>query len=431
MAKRINKKDNKKTHKIEVNNFTISNIDRSYKGIPEWRSAIKAAESADNPRRTLLYDLYEEVVLDLHLTALIEKRQMFVTNIPLKFFDKSGKEVEIINDLINTENFEEMMKDLIDCRFYGHSLIWFDSIEGKTLDYKLIPRKHVNPRKGIVMKHQYDDSGEQYREAPYNMYCLEAGKPDDLGLLSKAALAVIYKKGNVSDWSVFAQVFGAPFREYIYDDPTARPQLEAIAKEQSAASYVVRPRNSEFKLHETTHKSGSSDLYSNLAKFCDEQNSKAILLNTMTTDAQGGNYKGEVHASSEKEVAKADRRFMLRLLNEKFIPILEKFGYAVAGGRFGYEEQDGMTPKERFEFDEKFSEKAPLDDDYWYETYNRPRPKKKQKELEKEGGDPKPKENHKPKPAKKEEKKEEVKLSQEEQSFWLKLKSFFSDFPRS
>ncbi len=356
---------------------------------------------------------------------------MFVTNLPLKFFDQSGKEVEQINDLINTEAFEEMMKDLIDSRFYGHSLVWFDKIEGTTLEHKLIPRKHVNPKKGIVMKHQSDEHGESYRETPYNMYCMEAGRPDDLGLLSKAAVAVIYKKGNVSDWSVFAQVFGAPFREYVYDDPTARAQLEAIAKQQAVASYVVRPRNSEFKLHETTHKSGSSDLYSNLAKFCDEQNSKAILLNTMTTDAQGGNYKGEVHASSEKEVAKADRRFMLRLLNEKFIPILEKFGYAVAGGRFGYEEQDGMTPKERLEFDMKLNEIAPIDQEYWYETYNRPRPKKMQKEeVEAAEEEQQPKEQKKPTPSQKS-KKKEVKLSQEEQSLWLKLKSFFSVFPRS
>ncbi|WP_053405163.1 hypothetical protein [Persicobacter sp. CCB-QB2] len=49
MAKRSNKKENKISPKVEVNNITLSNIDRSYKGIPEWRDAIKAAESVDNP----------------------------------------------------------------------------------------------------------------------------------------------------------------------------------------------------------------------------------------------------------------------------------------------------------------------------------------------------------------------------------------------
>ncbi len=436
MAKR-----RKKDTKIEVNNITLSNIDRSYKGIPQWRDAIKAAESVESPRRVRLYDLYEEAILDLHLTAVIEKRQMFVTNIPLKFFDKAGKEVDAINELIDTEAFEEMMKDLLNSRFFGHSLVWFDKIEGNQLEHRLIPRKHVDPKKGIVMKYQYDDTGIDYRQPPYNMYCMEAGRDNDLGLLSKASVAVIYKKGDVSDWSVYAQVFGAPFREYVYDDPTARPQLEKVAKEQAVASYVVRPRNSEFKLHDTANKSGSSDLYSNLAKFCNDEISKLILLNTMTTDAQGGNYKGEVHANSEKEVAKADRRFMLRLLNEKLIPILEKFGYPVSGGRFGYEEQDGMTPKERLEFDLKLNNIAPLDEEYWYETYNRPRPKNPKQAEENKAANKAPRQEkeetaQQEQPSKKKtdpkpKQKKEVKLSEKESSIWLKLKGFFSAFPRS
>jgi hypothetical protein len=36
---------------IEIFNITLSQIDRGYKGIDEWRTAIKSAESIHNPRR--------------------------------------------------------------------------------------------------------------------------------------------------------------------------------------------------------------------------------------------------------------------------------------------------------------------------------------------------------------------------------------------
>lgn len=409
-----------KHQKVEITNITVSQIDRSYKGINEWRNAIKAAESIHNPRRKLLYDLYEEIVLDMHLTALMEKRKMRVTNTTIKFFNKDGKENEAINNLIETESFEDMVKDVLDSRFYGYSLLWFDSITDK-IDYALIDRRHVRPEIGHVISGVYDTTGIDYKEKPYNNYTLSAGKPKDFGLLSKAAVGVIYKKGDVADWSVFAQVFGTPFREYIYEDPTTRKLLEETAKNTEAASYVVRPVNGEFKIHDTGNKTGSSDLYKELAKFCDEQMSKLILLNTMTTDAQGGNYKGEVHAQSEDEVTKADKRFILRILNEKFKTILANFGFATEGGWFGYEDQEQMTPAEQLEFDIKFNEIAPLDADYWYETYNRPKPKK---QPEKRGADTQPPQEPDETKKQKEENKKEKKELKQKVSWFKNLFSF-------
>jgi len=420
----VTKKTPAKTPKIEVINIQLSTIDRTYKGIPEWRNAIIAAESIYHPRRIRLYDLYEEVKLDMHLSALLDKRRSKVTNTTIKFFNADGKENDVINNLIETERFEDMIKDIIDSKFEGHSLLWFNSIADK-IDYKLIPRKHVRPETHQVISQVYDETGIDYLEKPYANYVLEAGKPNDLGLLAKAAVGVIYKKGDVADWSVFAQIFGTPFREYIYDDPSTKKQLEEVAKLTESASFVVRPTNAEFKIHDTGNKTGSSDLYSVLAKFCDDQMSKLILLNTMTTDAQGGNYKGEVHAESEEAVTKADKRFVLRILNEKFKHILQNFGYAVEGGWFGYEDQEEMSLKEQLEFDLKFHEKAPLDEDYWYETYNRPRPKKEslKSEVMKPEGEGKDGDDDPPKPKMK-------KQDLNDKTSWAKqLRDFFFRHP--
>lgn len=421
-------KNKVKNPNIEIFNVTVSQIDRSYKGVDEWRAALQAAESISSPRRKQLYDLYDEIMLDMHLTSVIEKRLMKVTNTTIKFFDSKGKEHEEINKLIETEAFEDMIKDILDSRFQGYSLLWFKDITPEKIDYKLINRRHVRPESTQVVKEIYDDEGIDYTDPLYSRYVLTAGKPKDLGLLIKAAVAVIYKKGDVADWSVFAQVFGTPFREYTYEgnDPATRAMLENVAKNTTSAPYAIMPSNANMKTHDSVSKSGSSQLYKHLAEFCDSQMSKLILHNTMTTDSKGGNYKGDVHAKSEQEVTKADKKFIIRILNEKFNPILENFGFKVEGGWFAYEEKEQLTLKQRLELDKELAGIIDIDDEYFYETYNIPQPKnkKKTKEENKEYPPEEKTETKEKKPVKKE--KPEKELS--DKNLFLQLKEYFFSF---
>ncbi len=358
---------------MEAPTLTLSNTDRAYKDIAKWRQAIKAAENITHPRRKQLYDIYKEAMLDAHLISVTGKRRSKIVNSKILFFNSDGSINEEIGKLMETEAAEDMLKDIIDSRFWGHSLLWFNDIS-ETINYTLIEREHVNPVSQEVLKQVHDLSGIKYNESPTNNYVLEAGKPKDLGLLVAASMWCIYKKGDVSDLALFAESFGNPFREYIYDDVTAKTALERSAKEHRAASYLVRPRNAEFKLHESTTKSGSSDLFLGFEELCDDQMSKVILHNTMTTDAKGGNYKGEVHEKSEKEVAKADKRFIIKILNEKFIPILENFGVNTQNGYFAYEDEDPLPIEKRFDIDMKFAERFEVEPEYFYKKYKIPIP---------------------------------------------------------
>jgi phage gp29-like protein len=363
-----------KPKKTEIPSITLQPIDRSYKGVDQWRAAIKAAEDLYYPSNKKKEDLFKEIKIDSHLTSIVGKRQDNITNRRLVFYNNDGSENEDITNLMDTEAAEDMIKDLLDSRFHGHTLLWFNSITKEKIDYKVIDRAHVRPSTKEVLNMPYDMHGVKYNEKPVSNYVLEAGKPGDLGLFIVCAIWVIYKKGGVADLALFAESFGSPFREYIYEDPSVKAALEKAAQDTGAASYVVRPSNAEFKLHETTNKGGSKDLFIGLADLCDHQMSKAILRNTMTTDAVGGNYKGEVHEKSEKAVIKADKRYITRLLNEKFIPLLETFGIK-AEGRFSFEGDDPVDFKSQFEIDMKFVEKFEVDPEYYYKKYNQPIPK--------------------------------------------------------
>src|SRR5437764_6568863 len=91
-----------------IQNIKISQNYRGKADILTWRNAIKAAENIFNPKRIALYDLYEESLLDGHLSAVISKRMQAITNTTLHFVQ--GNQInKQITDLISTENFIKLL----------------------------------------------------------------------------------------------------------------------------------------------------------------------------------------------------------------------------------------------------------------------------------------------------------------------------------
>ncbi len=356
-----------------IQNLVISQNRRGSQDINSWRNAIQSAESIGMPRRILLYDLYEEILLDGHITAVIEKRKLAVTNTPVVFME-CGKINSEITELTTTEDFTNLLHYIVESKLWGFSLIElnFDALK---LQPKLIPRKHVEPKKGIVLKQQNDQSGFNFREAPYTNYCLEVGEADNLGLLMKAAQYVIYKRGAFGDWAQYAELFGMPFRIAKYDgyDDKTRSELETALREAGSAAYVVIPKEADFEFIQNNAQA-SSNLYETLINLCNKELSKLILGQTMTTDAGGSLAQAKVHQEAEHDLLMADKLFVKNVLNDKLIPLLKMHGYNIGNGKFFFKEQEHIAMPTRLDMDLKLAEKIAIDDEYFYETYNIPMP---------------------------------------------------------
>ncbi|MFI5218245.1 MAG: DUF935 family protein [Bacteroidia bacterium] len=368
-AKRTKGKEANIIQKIEV-----SQNRRSSQDIDSWRNAIKSAESVFYPRRTLLYDLYSEILLDGHLTAVVEKRKLSVSNTPLLFI-QDGKANEEISGLIETENFLSLLGYVLESKIWGHSLIEL-SFEDGTLMPQLIPRKHVIPEKGIILRNQNDVAGFNFRELPYMNFVLESGEKDSLGLLMKAAQYVIYKRGGFGDWAQYCELFGMPFRVAKYDgyDEKTRTDLENALKAAGSAAYIVIPKEADLNFIQN-NTTGSSILYDMLIDSCNKELSKLVLGQTMTTEASGAYAQAKVHHEVEKEILFADKLFVKNILNDKLIPLLRIHGYNVEGGKFIFQEKENIDKKTRLDMDLKLAKRIKIDDNYFYETYNIPLPK--------------------------------------------------------
>lgn len=366
----------KKEEGILVQKIDIRQVNRGSIDIEKWRNAIQAAESVINPNRRQLYELYHDILLDGHLTSVIGKRLTAITNAKLTFVDKDGEENKILNELIDTEEFEYIVKEILNSRFWGHTLLELDFIPGK-IQSELIDRRHVKPEKGIVVKNSTDTNGETYREPPYDNYVLEAGRPKDLGILMKVAQYVIYKRGNYGDWAQYAELFGMPFRKGKYDgyDEVARQNLEQALEKSGSAAYVVLPEGTDVEF-EANSSTGDGELYDKLRKACNEEISVAVVGQTLTTTQgdKGARSLGEVHADVADQIHEADKRFVRRILNSRLLPLLEKHGYPVAGGSFTFPEVDKRDKGKKLEMDLKIAKRQPVSDDYFYEEYGVPKP---------------------------------------------------------
>ncbi len=335
-----------------------------------YMNSVKAAKGIDFSNRVRLYDMYESAMLDLHLSGVIAKRLRGVTKIPIEFRRK-GEPDETINAQLRSPWFKELRKDLVMSEFWGFTLVQFYLDENGNIRYDLIDRKHYDPIHGKILKYQGAIDGIPVEEFPDMLF---VGKARDLGIYAELLPAVLYKRGDMSDWARFCNIFGMPIREYTYDagDELARTRLIADARRQGANAVYIHPKESELNLVEAGNKTGSSELYKTFAEYWDSKMSIRVLGNTLTTDAKstGTQALGEVHKEEEDEMNADDRAFILDILNYDMRPIFASLGFSVDGGEFVYAQKDNTTPSQQIDIVQKLSSMGlPIDDDYLYETF--------------------------------------------------------------
>lgn len=335
-----------------------------------YMQSVKAARGIDFSNRARLYDMYDSASLDLHLSGVIAKRMRGVTKIPIEF-RRNGVPDDEINKQIKSPWFKQLRKDLVMSEFWGFTLVQFYRNDEGNIRYDLINRKHYDPIHRKLLKYQGSMDGVPIDDFPDMLF---VGSERDLGIYAELLPAVLYKRGDMSDWAQFCNIFGMPVREYTYDagDEEARCRVIADARRQGANAAYIHPKESELKLVEAGNKTGSSDLYRTFAEYWDSKMSIRVLGNTLTTDAKstGTQALGSVHKEEEDEMNSDDRDFILDILNYDMRPIFASLGFNVEGGEFVYAKKDKINPAQQIDIVQKLSSMGlPIDDDYLYETF--------------------------------------------------------------
>ena len=288
------------------------------------------------------FDLVDNLLSDPFLQDQIDKLVGIVTNAALQF-QIDGQPVDVINDLIETTEFEELLTEIVLSKVFGKSVV--NTSFAPKFDIFSFPRKHIYvknigrklaDREKVITTMPGGLTGYDYTQ---DEFILEFGKDGDLGIMYRVAQYVIYKRGNFGDWAQYAEIFGMPFvlGKYNSTDTNARDQLFTSLSEIGGKPVAAVPKETDVEIVWNSG-SGSTDLYKSLKDACDEQIMIGVLGETMTTISGSSRSQSETHLDTLDEKGKTLCRFVQRQLNSKFLPLLIKRGYPAAGGKFVFPE---------------------------------------------------------------------------------------------
>ena len=291
--------------------------------------------------------------------------------------NRDGEQDEAIMQQIKSPWFRSFIRDVMMAKFWGFSLFQFYKSK-EWISYDLIPRKHVDPVRQLILRRQTDISGIPWEEFADLLF---VGSSNDMGLLAKTAPWVIYKRNTTADWAQFSEVFGMPIREYTYetDDDKARQRAIDDAQDIGSLAVLIHSKDSNMKLIESGNKTGTAELYERLVDRANSEISKLILGNTLTTEASetGTQALGTVHKKVEDRQTAADRNYILDILNYEMTDILLAMGINTAGGEFFFTDPQEVDLKEKTDILTTLANTfgLPVSHDWLYEQFGIERPK--------------------------------------------------------
>ena len=348
------------------------------KDIGMWRQAWQQAIDVEKPNRSRLYDIYTDCMVDGHLLGAWGQRKGMVLSADFRLVGKDGKENEQATALLRSQWFNDFLELALDSYLWGHSLIQFNDII-KTANglafssVELVPRKHVCPEHGVLLKYASDDwrSGIPYREGDIANWCIEVGKPKDLGLLLACASQCISKKNMLGFWDMFGEIFGAPMRiaKATTTDDRERQKIENALENMGSAFWGLFPDGTDIEIKESS-RGDAYNVYDKRVDRCNSEISKVLLNQTMTIDSGSSLSQSETHLDVFKNVVKNDKTLLENVVNDKLLPLMLVHGFKVEGCRFEWNDAATYTPAELRELLRVVLEYFEVDPAWISEKYN-------------------------------------------------------------
>lgn len=313
---------------------------------------LRSAEAGDARAYLELAEQMEEK--DLHYLGVLGQRKRGVAQLEISV-EAAGDDADaqadadLIRDWLNRDTLEDELFDLFDAIGKGFSLvemIWetserqwwpgrlqwvdprwveFDRIDGRTpkligadgLAAPLEPFKYI-----------------------YTEIKAKSGLPIRGGLARPVSWAWMFKNYGVKDWVAFAETYGMPLRLGKYDGTATAEDRKILLRAvrelgSDAAGIIPKTMSVDFI---TAAGNADGAVFERQADWFDRQISKAVLGQTMTTDAQSaglGSNQSKVQDGVRADIERADAKAGAAALNIGLVrPMIDLNRGRPKGGRY-------------------------------------------------------------------------------------------------
>lgn len=373
----------------------------------------REAESGDIRRQM---EAFEQIETDPHLFGVLSARKGAAVSKPLQLSAASDDgraqaAVELCQQALDgLEDFEDNLRDLADAigkGFAVEQIVWkrqggmFLPVElewwpQREFKIRMPQRDAPDPVEGNserlrVLTSSAPSDGEPlapYQWMVHRYKALSATLPR-AALLRVVAWPYVFKHYSIRDWAIFAEAYGMPLRVGKYprgaDDKERRAIRRAVFSIGKDAAAII-PADAEIEFVAAKYAAGKVP-HEVFARYLDEQMSKAIVGQTLTTEAtdRGARALGEVHENVKLEITRADCRALARTVRRKLLRPIVGFNLGwdvpVPTCEFVVEEQHDLL-KLAQAHDYVFRKwRVPVDREFVYRTYKVQRPAENSEDL--------------------------------------------------
>lgn len=367
----------------------------------------RAADDGDVREQMELFEEMEEK--DPHLFSQLQTRKLAVTGLDWEVQPFSSSETDkAVADFVDRqmkgfEDLDSIFIDMLDAIGKGLSVMeieWGTGADGSNVIEDI---EYVHPKK-LLWDSQTDEMKICTREFPSGIslpenkfivhrYKAKSGHASRNGILRVVAWMYLFKNYDVKDWVAFCEVFGMPLRLGKYSAAASKEDkkalMDAIYSLGSDAAGIV-PDSTIIEFIES-QKTTSVEIYEKLARYCDEQTSKAVLGQTLSSDSGGGSYaQGKVHNEVRHDLTVADAKALAVTIRRDIIrPLVEyNFGYGVDIPLFGFDCQEAEDQKETVEIYRTLvcDMGLKISENHMYRKFNIPKPEDGEEILKSDSG---------------------------------------------
>ena len=307
--------------------------------------------------------LYDEIKTDAHAGAVLAKRKLAVTSRPWSVEPASSKRLdtkaaELVSQALENLRFNHICKRLLDATLKGFAVgeVMWEVRDGLLLPATVLardPKRFIFSVEGdlhlITRANMLTGEPMPARKFVVHRRGADDDSPYGTGIGGMLFWPVFFKRQSITFWLTFADKFGSPTAIGKYPNGAGKPEqtklLQALAAIAQDAGVIV-PEGMVIELLEAS-RSGSVDTYEKLVRYMDEQISKAVLGETMSTTAAStglGSNQAGVQNDVRLEVAKDDGDELDETLNDTLVRWIVE--YNLPGAALPKLERDFSEPED-------------------------------------------------------------------------------------
>ncbi len=281
-------------------------------------------------------EIYRELKNDAHVWSCIQSRKTGTLSLPWRIEQNGCDEgvFRLVNNIFEKLDVYQIESDILEAPLFGFQpieIIW-------SIEHNYIVPKELKARPqewfafdnsgNLLFKERF---GDEYTKVPqYKVINVQheasAINPYGHALLAKCYWPVTFKNGGLRFWVNFTEKYGMPILIGQYQRGATNEEIQQLAQDLDSLyedAILVAPMDVKLELHEA-NRSSSVDLYLELIRFANNEISKAILSQTLTTELEGGSYAAsQTHFQIRKEIILADSRLVQNAFNQLIRYIVE------------------------------------------------------------------------------------------------------------